>query len=235
MKVQRCFKCLIFLSFSATFVAYYHFLGSDINFFGSKWKLRTWLPTRLYSKYLMSYYLELRYDEHVIQQMIKENSVSNNIVITTANYGFVDFLVNLLYSVKKNVPEKFKMLLIIAEDRRVFDYLKKYFPEHLLPIYPHPKAISAPVEYRTKKYRELAFKRPIYLQYLLQFGSNVLFMDADYVWVQDPFLYLNRSWNMLVGVDIDAMMFWRHGKETFHWRGRDHSENIHFKQVLKAR
>eukprot|EP00732_Lithocolla_globosa_P001410 Lithocolla_globosa_v1_NODE_695_length_3420_cov_22.731055.p1 type:complete len:580 gc:universal NODE_695_length_3420_cov_22.731055:304-2043(+) len=160
-------------------------------------------------------------------------AVKNTIILTCANSGFVDIFENWYESVRKVSPELASMVVLIAEDNAMLDYLEKRFPGRALTLGKTSSQKAA--TYDTKEYKTIVSKRPQYLSQFLQCGVSVLYMDADIVLLKNPFDYFvqpgdydallaNDNINYkLVGEEIQTQgqlactgfMFWKPSASSF--------------------
>ena len=118
----------------------------------------------------------------------EENPLKHWIVMLTVNFGFFDIFQNWLWHFQRhhlNIS-----VVVIAEDDKSFQKLILLY-RHTLTIERSSKNnTDSAVNFGSQSFKKLVSERPSHILKYLELGKNVLYCDADTVWVQNPFPYL---------------------------------------------
>ncbi|XP_038072439.1 UDP-D-xylose:L-fucose alpha-1,3-D-xylosyltransferase MGP4-like isoform X2 [Patiria miniata] len=110
-----------------------------------------------------------------------------NIVLTTTNMGYLDFTENMLLSIDRVGihPE----VVVIAEDRGSYKALldHKYGLHVLKP--PDFNKLPEAIDFGVPDHQKFTIRRPAYVREFIKQGYEVLFVDSDTFWFQDPYPY----------------------------------------------
>ena len=109
------------------------------------------------------------------------------VLLSTTNMGFLDFTHNLLESIRRLGALPYTV--IIAEDETVYKPLLNISGVKI--VQADTNSSSGKLDFRTPEYNKLVGKRPQHILNLLHQGYDVLYSDADTVWLQNPFPYFN--------------------------------------------
>ncbi|PIK53176.1 putative UDP-D-xylose:L-fucose alpha-1,3-D-xylosyltransferase MGP4-like [Apostichopus japonicus] len=132
-------------------------------------------------------------------------------ILATFNDGFVDFLRNWLESLQR-LHFRFNVTLI-AEDgsafRKFFKAQSRYKRFMAIDLYyTNSKFVKNSFPgVNTQQYRSIVCKRPRYILDLLSTGHDVLFVDIDAVWVQNPLEVISsefHNFDMWVAMGYDG-------------------------------
>lgn len=129
------------------------------------------------------------------------------VVLVTVNYNYLDLFKNWLHYAKKHLKDT-ERLVVMPEDSAVLpalETMRKSSDVAFVVAEPgadKPAAASASgnsmevpkaIEYGSKDYGKLVWRRPSYILKLLKSGCTVLYVDIDTVWIKDPFLDLGEK------------------------------------------
>ncbi|XP_072180901.1 uncharacterized protein [Diadema setosum] len=114
-----------------------------------------------------------------------ETPQGRRVILTTSNYGFVNMTKNWLKSLRNSgVQER---VVIIAEDKASHSELRAIRRPNLTVEYTElGRSQRKAMTWGEQSYRDFVSKRAIYILRLLRRGVDVLFSDADVVWLKDP-------------------------------------------------
>ncbi|XP_071490368.1 uncharacterized protein [Diadema antillarum] len=114
-----------------------------------------------------------------------ETPQGRRVILTTSNYGFVNMTKNWLKSLRNSgVQER---VVIIAEDKASHSELRAIRRPNLTVEYTElGRSQRKVMTWGEQSYRDFVSKRAIYILRLLRRGVDVLFSDADVVWLKDP-------------------------------------------------
>lgn len=111
----------------------------------------------------------------------------------TTNYGFLDLLLNLLFSIQRLSMQS--PILIICEDRSAYlELLKRqsnFSLKYQLALTHLQESTTNASTFSTAGYISLVKKRVSYIEILLQRGLDVLYFDSDVVLLANPFKYFS--------------------------------------------
>ncbi|XP_060551281.1 uncharacterized protein LOC132712862 [Ruditapes philippinarum] len=121
-------------------------------------------------------------------------------ILMSVNNGYFDFFQNWMHFYKK--LDLKRSLRVIAEDDEVFLKLQQLNTSSFFNVERSwrnpPRSV---VVYGSKGFSELASGRPSYILKYLQKGENLLYADADSVWLRDPFPFFTGDFDMWMQVD----------------------------------
>ena len=124
----------------------------------------------------------------VSDNMNTDEKYSNWVVVMTVNDGYFDFFSNWLWyfrAQKLPVP-----VVVIAEDEPVLKKLSLLSYGRLTVERGINTAdIKEAVPFSSLQFGKIVNERPRHILKYLETGKNVLYSDADTVWLKDPFLY----------------------------------------------
>ncbi|XP_038071760.1 UDP-D-xylose:L-fucose alpha-1,3-D-xylosyltransferase-like isoform X2 [Patiria miniata] len=121
------------------------------------------------------------------------------VMLTTANLAFVDFVLNMLASVRK--VGVCVDTTVIAEDGMAYDELQKYTKgDPAVNVLRTSSGEMDAMESRrgNAQYFGIMNKRQAYILSLLERGLEVLFTDSDTFWFRDPFPYFEGNYDMFI-------------------------------------
>ena len=110
------------------------------------------------------------------------------IVLLTVNFGFFDMFQNWLWHfhrLKLSLP-----IVVIAEDDKSFQKLTLLYGGTLTIDRSNNTHTGDAVDFGSQSFKNLVSERPSHILKYLKKGRNVLYCDADSVWLQDPFPFL---------------------------------------------
>lgn len=134
------------------------------------------------------------------------------VLLVTVTSGFMDFCVNWLVWAKKAMPSisgqnATAQIVVVAEDPGSVQQLQEVqretdIPFEILSVAAIGDAsiandvlakskVDAPLVRKSAVYNALMRRRPVYVQKMLERGTDVLLIDLDAVLMQDPFALLN--------------------------------------------
>lgn len=131
-------------------------------------------------------------------------NLTSPVLLTTVNFGFTDFLQNLLFSIWRLRLQP--NIVIICEDKESYVDISRYQKSLNLRInlaMTH-KDLSPTIalRYNTSEYGKLVNKRPRYVQMLINKGIDVFFIDTDIVLIGDPFPFFNGTSDVYVQKEL---------------------------------
>ena len=122
--------------------------------------------------------------------------LNNTLILIPLNMGYLEFGLNLLCSLRKlNITN----YIFLAMDEMVFDVLLA----KRIPVYVDkalPFVMSEAGTFGEEKYHRLLCLKLLPVINLLKKGVNVLFTDADIVWLRDPTPHLRWDLDLLVTI-----------------------------------
>jgi len=125
----------------------------------------------------------------------------------TVNSGYLDFFRNWLHYAKRYLKDT-ERLVVVPEDDAAWRALqavraRSNLPfvvvergaEHPDPATPSTASTEVPLslEYGSKDYGDLVWRRPRYILKWLRSKCTVLYVDIDTVWINDPFLSIGEK------------------------------------------
>lgn len=119
-------------------------------------------------------------------------------ITVSVNDGFWDFFLNWrIHANMVGIPDT--DLIVIAEDDIVFKKLIKLGIRVFSPDHKHHSEAHV---YNSKNYIKMVSKRPEYISKILdEYESDILYMDLDTVLIKDIRNIINRTHDMMFGVD----------------------------------
>ena len=116
-----------------------------------------------------------------------DDMYNNWIILMTINTGFMDFFQNWFWYFQKQqltVP-----LILVAEDEACYKSIKELYSSFTSVTIERSESNNpeGAVDYETKQYNKLVGERPTHILKHLRQGHNVLYCDADSVWLRNPF------------------------------------------------
>ncbi|KAJ8050517.1 UDP-D-xylose:L-fucose alpha-1,3-D-xylosyltransferase 3 [Holothuria leucospilota] len=118
-------------------------------------------------------------------------NLTSPVLLTTTNYGFLDLLLNLLFSIQRLSIQP--MILILCEDKTVYVELLKrqsnFSLKYHLALTHLQESGNDAFGFSTTGYISLVKKRISYIEILLQRDLDVFYIDSDVVLLADPFKY----------------------------------------------
>ena len=122
--------------------------------------------------------------------------LNNTLILIPLNMGYLEFGLNLLCSLRKlNITN----YIFLAMDEKVFDVLlAKRIPVYMDKALPF--VMSEAGSFGEEKFHRLLCLKLLPVISLLKKGVNVLFTDADIVWLRDPTPYLR--WDLDLTITI---------------------------------
>lgn len=118
-------------------------------------------------------------------------NLTSPVLLTVTNYGFLDLLLNLLYSIQRLSMQL--TILVVCEDETAYAELLKRqnnltLKFHLVLNYVQ-ESIANAADYKTEPYITLVQRRVSYIELLIQSGLDVFNVDSDIVLLENPFKY----------------------------------------------
>jgi rRNA-processing protein FCF1 len=135
--------------------------------------------------------------DQVLQEPLKDKldrikTEDNEVIITIATYGFKEFLLNWLCSIKRFGMEKH--LLIYTVDKKLAQELIE--KHKITNVYLEDKnwSYNNSVQYEQKPYRELMMHRTEFIRNVfVNLNYRVLLADNDAVWIKNPLPYIKKN------------------------------------------
>lgn len=94
-------------------------------------------------------------------------------------------------------------VILVAEDNLTFTkYRNKHGAKYNVVRDEHVLNIPEVVVYGSDEYYKRVSKRVTYILKEIQKGHNVIFSDADTIWLRNPLMYLNGSYNIWSTMDV---------------------------------
>lgn len=127
------------------------------------------------------------------------NNHGNWTILLTINNGFLDFFQNWFWYFQQlniNYP-----IIVIAEDDKVFAKLIAVYGKLVKIRRSKLQSVSEPADYNTTLYKKLVSTRASHILEYLKLGLNVLYVDADAVWLNNPFPFLRGNYDMWMQLD----------------------------------
>lgn len=130
-------------------------------------------------------------------------NLTSPVLVTAVNYGFLQLLFNLLYSIQRlNIQPN---ILIICEDKLVFRELSghreslrlKY--DLALTYFEESEANAS--AFGSESYLKLVQKRVSYIELLIRNNMDVFYVDADVVLLDDPLEYMKGEEDLFIQSD----------------------------------
>ncbi|XP_071853670.1 uncharacterized protein [Apostichopus japonicus] len=121
--------------------------------------------------------------------------LTSPVVLVTANMGYVKLVQNLLNSIDQ-VGTK-PTVVLVCEDEIMY----KYFQERqgvTVALTEFGKDITEEQEWLCDNFKDLAKRRIWHIYHLARAGIDTLYLDADTVWLQDPFPRLTGGFDIYV-------------------------------------
>jgi len=114
-------------------------------------------------------------------------SMTGRVTVMVINRGYVDLARNCVASMRRNAPSLFKQLVVFCLDEETWRQMNGLVPyavlcKGLVPVAP----ACVPATYNTPYFSQLVATKVLFVQALLQRGLDVLFTDADVVWLKEP-------------------------------------------------
>ncbi|KAJ8047285.1 UDP-D-xylose:L-fucose alpha-1,3-D-xylosyltransferase 3 [Holothuria leucospilota] len=131
-------------------------------------------------------------------------TLSSPVLLICVNFGFLDFLANLLFSInrlglKPNV-------LVVCEDEETFLELSQhgnFYDMKFQIVLTHlNKSLPKPSEWKSDGYIQLVRKRPHYIETLLKNNLDVFYVDTDIVWLGDPFPFFRGGYDLFIQQEL---------------------------------
>lgn len=153
---------------------------------------------------------ELRRFSDYARSVSATYAVHNDIILLTASAGFVDFLMNWIYSVERLGITNF---IIVAEDVDLYNSIPERYHDRVLLsdlVMPSDEVVEKEhgdthgFAYNSAKYNLLVGHRPRYISALLAMGFNVLYTDTDTVWLESPWAHFPGGYDMYVQSDAEG-------------------------------
>lgn len=126
---------------------------------------------------------------------------NNTLMLIPVNFGYLDFALNLLCSIRRLEIHNY---IFLAFDEKVFDAMLAMN----LPVYMDkemPPVLSETKGWGQREFRELLCHKLIAVINCLKKEINVILVDADIVFKQDPRMYLR--WDMDLTFSIGSCEF----------------------------
>ena len=133
-------------------------------------------------------------------ESLRQHAVNNTVFIVPINMKMMPFADNLLCSLKK-IKFDLKQLVFWTLDEKTGDILR----EKSLNTF-HDPALWGVTDFNGTNYFSPEFKRmmkqrPKFLLNLLSTGLDVLFLDTDIIFYDDPFKIVDHSVDLVIGSD----------------------------------
>lgn len=125
-------------------------------------------------------------------EIIKQD---NFVIISNANYGYLEFALNFWQHYQKLGYEN---IVFIAEDCAAYSFLENAVgKQHVAPPLLQGTSNEAQI-YGSKGFGKIASMRPIYMHYFLNRGVSVVWQDLDSVPLQDPMKFIPRGFDAVL-------------------------------------
>ncbi|KAL3512747.1 hypothetical protein ACH5RR_025464 [Cinchona calisaya] len=132
----------------------------------------------------------------LVQQKVKDNII----VVTFANYAFMDFV---LTWAKHLTNHGIENLLVGAMDKEILEAL--YWKG--IPVFDMGNHMSTiDVGWGSKEFHKMGREKAIMIDTILPFGFELLFCDTDVVWSKNPLPYLARYPEADILVSTDQLI-----------------------------
>ncbi|PIK55252.1 hypothetical protein BSL78_07848 [Apostichopus japonicus] len=122
------------------------------------------------------------------------------LMVTCVNYGFVELLYNLLFSIQRLKIQP--NILVICEDKMSFIELSKGRQnlnlEFKIALTFLEESTTKSTRYTSDSYIQLVQKRVYYIELLLRHNIDVLYIDSDIVLLEDPFKFMNGKEDLFI-------------------------------------
>ncbi|KAJ8021646.1 UDP-D-xylose:L-fucose alpha-1,3-D-xylosyltransferase 3 [Holothuria leucospilota] len=125
--------------------------------------------------------------------------LTSPVVVTTANYGYLQIVNNFLQSFKKiqvNVS-----IVIVCEDELLYNHFRERKDVHAV-ITEFSANITKAQKFRTRKFNEIVNRRIFYILQLIDNGIDTLYLDSDTIWIHNPFPYFDEEYDLFVQQEI---------------------------------
>jgi len=125
-------------------------------------------------------------------------------ILMTVNHGFLDFFINWLLHFKK--LGLICPLIVMTHDEHTFNLLRsnQSLYGRLSVIKSEGANVTSAATYNTKNFANIVSERPRFILDHLSKGFNVLYVDADTVWLSSPFQHFNGKFDMWIQLDLVA-------------------------------
>ncbi|AAG09108.1 UDP-D-xylose:L-fucose alpha-1,3-D-xylosyltransferase 3 [Arabidopsis thaliana] len=140
--------------------------------------------------------------DYSLAQAVKFVAKNETVIVCAVSYPFLPFLNNWLISISRQKHQE--KVLVIAEDYATLYKVNEKWPGHAVLIPPALDPQSAH-KFGSQGFFNLTSRRPQHLLNILELGYNVMYNDVDMVWLQDPFDYLQGSYDAYFMDDMIAI------------------------------
>lgn len=139
-------------------------------------------------------------DSCVVQRM----SQGGMVTLSTVSTGMVDFVHNLVYSMRVVGADQF---VLVAEDEEAFSSLREWLGDAHVLRFPSAVDPGAAHSYNAPGYNKIVSRRPRLLLQLLQSTFSVLYTDVDIVWQRDPYPHLKCDGSYDFAAQADGPLY----------------------------
>ncbi|KAJ8022125.1 UDP-D-xylose:L-fucose alpha-1,3-D-xylosyltransferase 3 [Holothuria leucospilota] len=149
------------------------------------------------------------------------------VVITTANFGYLQIVNNFLKSIKKvgvNVS-----IVLVCEDDLLYNHFHNRKDINAV-ITKFTTNIKKVQKFRTSTFNEIVNRRISHVLQLLNNGLDTFYLDSDTIWLQNPFPYFDEEADLFVqqekGIPYCSGMFFIRAtgpsiRMVTHWEALD--------------
>jgi hypothetical protein len=139
-------------------------------------------------------------NESLQEKLLRARTQENEIIITTATYGFKEFLLNWICSMKRFDLHR-HLIIYTVDEKLAKELILKYNFDN---VYLENRQWTAneSVRYEQKEYRVLMMYRTEFIKnVLVGLNYRVLLADNDAVWLKDPLAFIkdNHSNKDMIG------------------------------------
>ncbi|KAJ8038609.1 UDP-D-xylose:L-fucose alpha-1,3-D-xylosyltransferase 3 [Holothuria leucospilota] len=121
--------------------------------------------------------------------------LTSPVVVTMANMGYAGMADNLLTSIERVNCKP--TVVLVCEDELIYERFQDRDGVHVV-LTEFERDLTEAQAFLSDGFKDLAKRRIWYVLRLLEAGLDTLYLDADTVWLQDPFPYFDGNFDLYV-------------------------------------